>query len=177
MYLDLNSASYTAEINNIAYTLRRGDNIFTYNTLTDVAVTTQWNDLQLSVSKNSTKKCLYLNCASGIPNDDTIYTYTIEGIVRFTSGKTITATANVIIMQNPVIVMATQSSLYNAINTRWTAKYGSGLSRTSIYRSDLLTLDGTLMFDSNTTNIHTVNESSLFNYLPSIEGLVFQGCS
>lgn len=177
LYADLNSVQYTAEINNISYTISRGDNVFTYNTFTNNAIDSEWNDLQLTVSKSSDEKGLYLNCASGLPQDDTIYTYNVTVSVRFVSGKTITSQINVILMQNPVIVASNQTSMYNAINTRWTAKYGTALTSAYIYRSDLLMLDGTLTFDSNIQNVYTQNESTLFNYLPMIEELIFTGCT
>jgi hypothetical protein len=67
--------------------------------------------------------------------------------------------------------------MYNAINTRWTAKYGTGIGRSDIYRSDLLNLDGSITFSTSLTDVYTNNGSTLFNYLPNITGLSFANCT
>lgn len=176
LYLNLASLSYTATIQNISHTISRESSSFTYNTSSD-NTSGVWDDLQLEVDKSTSKKGLYLNCSTGIPIDDTIYKYNVESIINFTSGKNMTVNYEVIIMNDNAIVSAIQDSMFNAIKTRWEAKYGETFTEQSIYRSDLLDLDGTLTFGTNILNVYTQNESTLFNYLPKIQGLVFTDCT
>jgi hypothetical protein len=80
-------------------------------------------------------------------------------------------------MDDAEVVTSIQSSLYNTLNNRWFAKYGEYVGRTRFYRSDLLTLDGTLVFESTLTSIRAANGKSLLEYLPAITELNFSGCS
>ena len=87
LYLDFASVSYTSTVYNIQHTITRGSNTFTYDTRTDNADSSNWHDLYVEVDKNTSKKGLYISCPSGVPIDDTIYTYNVQSIVRYQSGK------------------------------------------------------------------------------------------
>lgn len=174
LYLDLANQKYTAKIRNIRYTISREDNSFVYNTSTDNTIN-NWNDLLLNVDKISSKKGLTISCPSGVPTNDDIFTYKVEAVVNFVSGLSMTVHYNITVMNDIDIVSSVQSSMYNAINNRWKEKFGTTLG-TYIYRSELLNIDGTLTFDSNILNVYTNNGSTLFNYIPNVEGLIFDGC-
>ena len=175
IYLNLDSLNFTATVKNIQHTISRGSNIYVYNTKLD-SVDNNWSDLQLDVVKNSNKKGLRLECSSGLPVDSTIYTYNIESIIGFASGKSITVNHMIQIMDDYPVVTSAQLYVLNALKTRWNAKYNVS-DKNIFYRSDLLNLDGTLTFDTQLLRIVTANGDSLFNYIPSIQGLVFEGCS
>lgn len=176
LYLGLTDVQYTATVRNITYQISRGSSVFTYNTLTDVASSAEWTDLQLEVDKASQKKGLRISCISGLPNDDTIYMYNVSAQIQFVSGKTITVPYLVSLMLDDTIVSVIQTSMYNSINDRWYAKYGERKTN-SFFRSDLINLDGSITFDSAIENVYTNNGTTLFNYLPEIQSLNFSGCS
>ena len=176
LYLDFASVSYTSTVYNIQHTITRGSNTFTYDTRTDNADSSNWHDLYVEVDKNTSKKGLYISCPSGVPIDDTIYTYNVQSIVRYQSGKSQTVTYEIQLMDDAIVVTSVQAVMYAAINTRWQAKYGTSLGN-NVYRSNLQSLDGTLTFGSGLQNIYTSNGQSLFNYLPNIQGLVFSNCT
>lgn len=179
IYLNLAAASYNASINNIRYTISRDGSSFVYNTLTDSEDASNWDpqNQSITVAKNSRKKGLHISCEGGIPQDDTILVYTVSGLIQFKSGKTQTVTYQIFVMDDAEIVTSIQSSLFSALNNRWYAKYGDYVGRSRFYRSDLLTLDGALVFDSTLTSIRSANGKSLLEYLPAITELNFSGCS
>ena len=80
-------------------------------------------------------------------------------------------------MDDAEVVTSIQQALYTSLNNKWYAKYGEYIGRTRFYRSDLIALDGTITFETTLTNVRSSNGSTIFNYLPAIEGLNFSGCT
>ena len=183
--VDLSQQNYTATLQTIRYNLAIDDSSFSYDTTSNVT-TEAWMDLNLLVSAsiwsnpNTTirkgTKAIRLSCPSGIPIDRTIINYTLTAQLIFKSRKVINVTTKVVLMRDPVVVTSIQGSLWSAINTRWTAKYGEGVGNI-VRRSDLLGLDGTLTFTSDTTNIISAEGDTLLHYLPAIETLIFDECT
>ena len=182
MYLDLAHVQFDSTINNIQYVVSKGTSAYIYNTMSDAEDTSDW-DVQnqaINVVKNSVKKGIHISCDSGVPQDDTIITYTVAATMQFQSGKTLTVTRQLFVMQDTEVAVNTGGTrqLFLALNNRWNDKYGEYISGTAFHRSDLLTLDGTITFDSTLVSVKSYNgNNSIFNYLPAVEGLNFSGCS
>lgn len=74
---------------------------------------------------------------------------------------------------------STSVGVQNVLNTRHVALYGNALD--SYYKSDLLSLTGTLDFSANASSIGTVytadGNNSLLKYLPNIKSLIFDNCT
>ena len=177
LYLDFSNASYTATVYSVQHTITRGSDVFTYNTLTGSTVGSNWSDLQLEVDTVPVKNALRLSCFSGVPMDNTMYVYNVQSVIRFNSGRTLSTTHTINIMDDPAIVTSIYTDMFDTIDSRWTAKYGEPIGRNRIYRSDLQNLDGGLAFPATIENMYTDNRDSLFNYLPCITSLSFTGCS
>ena len=177
--------SFTAELQNIKYTITRNDSISIYNTSTDVINNDNWVNEYFSVQSSrwnttgtgipkGTKLIRIYN--PDIPQNNDIFTYSLQAQLQFKSRRNINVNTQIIVMRDPVIVMSVQSVLWNAINTRWQAKYSETVPN-SIKRSDLINLDGTLTFGTTIANIMSAEGDTVLNYLPAIEGLVFDGCT
>ena len=174
LYLNLGQLSYTAHVRNVQYKITRENNVAIYNTQSGTLTKDLWNDVYLDVQNSNSVEGLRLSTPTSIQGDNNLYRYAIESIITFISGKTITVTYQIIVMDDPEIVTSMQQDLYNALNTRWNQKYGSNNTQ-SFYKSDLMLLDGGLEFTNSMTNMLTATRETLLKYLPLISSIDFNG--
>ena len=184
-FLTTDDSSYTASIKYVTYSVTNGTRTAVYSTRTgpnwdgdryniDERINVQ--EVQSALGIGNTR-CVRINCPDGIPNDDSIYEYTITATVEFESNRQMTATKNVVVMQDNIpIVSSLQTYLYAAVADAWNTQFGTALSESRVYRIDLFALTGTMTFDTRLENLVTANSTaSLLDYLPNLTGLVFDG--
>lgn len=184
LFLTTDDSSYTASINSIVYTITDG----TYTTTYSSTAGPSWSgDVynvgdKLTVSENTSTlgmgntKCVKAT-ASAVPYDDTIYSYNVTAVIEFQSNKTLTATKRILVMKDTSpIVSVHQADLYSAFSNAWQTQFGEQLDKSQLYRTDLLSLNGTITFNTSVQNIINYNgTNSILNYLPNVTGLVFDG--
>lgn len=177
-----NDSSYTAKINSIVYTITNGEYTTTYSS---TAGPTWSGDVynvgdHLNVQESTqtlgmgNTKCIKAT-GMAIPYDDTIYEYTVTAVIEFESNKRMTATKKILVMKdNAAIVSVMQEHIYSAFASAWNTQFGEQLTKSQLYRTDLLSMNGTLTFNSSVQNIMAYSGSnSILAYLPNITGLVF----
>lgn len=179
-------STYSANIRSIVYTITApSGRTGTYSTSTGPS----WEGesfniddrLNIQAVNNSIgmggTSCIRVSCPDGIPNGSETYEYTLQVVVTFKSDKQMTINGRIVLMNDTIaIVSRLQEFLYKAISDRWEAQTGEELTKNNLYRSDLISLDGTLTFgpDSQFNNIVTnKGTDSVLKYLPSVTGLVF----
>ena len=181
LFMSTNSISYTASVNSIVYTITNGEYTTTYSS---TAGPTWSGDLynvgdRLSIQENtqplgmSNTKCIKATAMS-VPYNDDIYEYTITAVIEFLSNKRMTATRKILVMNDSTaVVISTQKNLYAAFQNSWQSQFGEQLTR-SLYRTDLLSMTGTITFNTNVENIIAYSGPvSILKYLPNITGLIF----
>ena len=121
--------------------------------------------------------CIRFNCPSGVPNNNNVYQYDVQVIVTFNSDKQMTVDGRVVVMNDSVaIVSRLQELLYAAIAGAWQTQYGEQLDKNSLYRADLLGLNGQITFgpSAQLDNVITYSgTSSVIKHLPAITSLIF----
>lgn len=113
-----------------------------------------------------------------LPNTLTVYTFTVDVVVG--TAKHFTRNLNIILYDDSTVIhrYSTSPGVQAVLNAKHTSLYNNALD--NYYKSDLLSLTGTLDFSTNASAIGTVNAEggeSLLKYLPNITQLDFNGCS
>lgn len=184
IYAATNDSSYTAGIRSVTYTVSDGTRSAVYSTLTgpawqgdsyniDARINVQETAQALGIDNTS---CIRVNCGS-IPNDDTVYQYTVTAVVEFESNLQMTATKKILVMDDSTpIVTSLQTYLYESIANAWYTQFSETFSESRFYRTDLLALNGTITFSTSMNNLlNANNNASVLDYLPNVTGLVFDG--
>lgn len=183
---DVLTRDFTATISSITYTVSTGDESFVYNTKTN-AVQSTFTDTKILLSAfywtgssaytTPGTPALRVECQNGVPLDQEIYEYQVQVKFTFMSGKTVTTTGKMILMKDPIVVMAVQQLLWNTINNRWKVVNNGQDAPNQIRRSDLLNLDGEIVFDTQLSSILSTEQDTILHYLPSIQTVTFDGCT
>ena len=127
-------------------------------------------------TKSATKNGIVIGVTT-LPSDFTVY----ELQVRVTVGqKPFIKTVNIILYNDstPLHVAATSQPVQTALNALHQSLYGNSLLR--YYKSDLLSLTGTLDMTGQASGLHSMldaNGNSLFNSLVNLNGLNVSGCN
>ena len=113
-----------------------------------------------------------------LPAALTVYTFTVDVVVG--TAKHFTRNINIILYNDSTVIhqYATSPGVQAILNAKHTSLYGNALDY--YYKSDLLSLTGSLDFSSNSAGVGTVSTDggeSLLKYLPNITSLDFHGCS
>lgn len=172
---------YTATVNTVTYTFKRmlDNSTVTYVSGYSDENITSWADNYLVLQKGANGG-LKIRSDAAVPQDDSVYYYTLTATVRYKSGEEDTASCTVLVMDDlSRIINSTQGQIYTVIDNAWAAQYGSVSGKNSFYRTDLLTLTGELDFSQYTSisNLITANRSYLFKYIPNITSIILDGCS
>ena len=170
--------SYTATISSIQYIISNQQNqSCTYSTVTGKS----WNgeifnlDEHLQISLPTVEDQSIIVYASNVPNDNTIYEYTVTTKVTFKSDKQMIITNKIIVMNDSsYIVTPQQEVLYNAISQVWSTYFDTVPE--AYYRTDLMQLEGRLTFNNIDNLIAYSGEDSVLSYLPKVTGLTFTNC-
>lgn len=179
-YVDSNQ-DYTATVRSTTYTLERLSDgaTATFTTGGSDMSLVNFTDNYISLSKSNTVDGIKITVDGFIPEDAKLYKLTARTL--FISGDTMTCSANIVVQNDTsAVVQSTKTTLYNPINTAWTAQFGSAIGKNSIYKVDLMALTQTIDFSSQGTdllNFQTYNGSYLFKYLPNCQGLILDGCT
>ena len=174
--------TYTGEINRTVYTLTRlSDNtVVTYTDGGNDQGLQEFRDDYITLSKGSPSG-IKVDADSAMPINDEIVYYRLDANVLFKSGLIKTATVNILVSDDTLaIVTSSQSAMYDTISAAWTSQFGEAIGKNTLYKVDLLCLNGTLDFSSraqNLSNLVTANGSYLFKYIPNVTGININGCS
>lgn len=185
---DILNRNYTATVQNTIYTVSISGETFTYNVGTNsvqssfvdtkiLLSSSQWSNTDTPPQVLSGTPVIKIECQNGVPLDSEIYEYQVQVNTVFKSGKTITTNGKIILMKDPIVVMGVQQLLWNSVNNRWKVINNGQDAPNSIRRSDLLNLDGEIVFDTQLVSILSTEGDTLLHYLPSIESLTFDGCT
>ncbi len=176
-----------AKIDDIIYTLTNsnGQNIInqvSYNTFQKGQNSTgNVNDNYITYYNNATPELKGI--VLGVQNlpDQGSADYKLTITIRYASNKTVILTTNIIIIDDAVeIVQYNSGLLFDALKDQYLACNNATITR-SFYKSDLLSLNGTLSFTDSKyqllTDLTTIDRKSIFEYLPNIEGIDLSGCT
>ena len=127
-------------------------------------------------TKSATHKGIVLGVTTA-PDTPKIYTLKINVIV---GGKQFTRNINILVYNDSQVIHTqnVSSGVQNVLNTNHILSYGNAINQ--YYKSDLLSLTGTLDFSAESQSIgsiSTVNRDNLLQYLQNISEFNFSGCS
>lgn len=170
---------YSGEISKITYTFTRLSDNKTA-TYVDGGSSTELDDFYddyITVTK-ATPNGVRISADTAMPSDGELKLYKIGADVLFRSGYRQSTDAVIALGDDATpIVMSNQSAMYTAINTTWQAQYGSVIGRNNIFKIDLMSITGSLTFNTDLPSLVTANGSFLFNYLPNCTGINLDGCT
>ena len=132
-------------------------------------------DEYLYTTNSATNNGIVLGCRGGVPTEVKRYVVTAQITI---GGMVVTRYLNLMIVSDVTpIIRSGNTVLYNTL----AAKLG-GIQR-DLYKTDLLTIDGTLTFASG-SQINTLvtqevdnNIFTVFKYIPHLQQLVMSGCT
>ena len=189
--------SYTAKVREIVYTITDpSGHVHTYSTTTGPSWTGECGSLDrnLEVYQNSNPigmdntSCIRVMCSGGtVPSNNDIYEYIVDARIAYTSNVETELHSKILVMQDEdAITDSLHELLYTPISNLWNTQFGEPLTKVYLYRTDLLTLTGTLDFtgadslvSGQTFNNLIVNNGrhSLLEYIPNVTGLILDGCA
>jgi hypothetical protein len=174
------TGTYTATINKVTYSIKRdSDNrTVTYVDGGNGAGLAELYDDYITVSSYSDKAGVRISCDAAMPINDGMEFYTVTAVVRFLSGREITATSQLIVADDVLPIIQSNQILYGPVNDSFTTQTGHAIGRNYIYKVDLLVLNGTIDFTSYVSqlpNLVTANGSYLFKYIPNVTGIILDG--
>jgi hypothetical protein len=134
------------------------------------------DDCTIFYTKSATHNGIVLGVTS-LPNDLTLY----ELIVNVTAGqKVFVKTVNVLIYNDNAVMhmSSTSTPVQTVLNNLHQTLYGNSLSK--YYKSDLLSLTGTLDFSTNSNGISMIRDETgnpLLALTTNINGIDLTGCT
>ena len=137
----------------------------------------QQGDDYLYYTKSATNRGIVIGVSS-VPSNMILYEIKIRVVVAQTS---FIKTVNIILLDDKYVVhnSYTSAAVQTCLNELHTSLYGTTI--TDYYKSNLLSLFGTLDLSSNANGVDNLLDSSgntsLLYYLPNITGLNLSGCS
>lgn len=172
---------YSAVIKQITYTLTRlSDNVsINYTVGKSTEGLDNFIDSYIKVTKSNTVDGIKITADTAIPSTPQLYN--LQADVLFVSGRTIVVNTTIVIQEDSdIIVSSSKATMYNPINTAWTAQFGSPINKNSLYKVDLMALAHEIDFSTqgaDLLNLVTYNNDYLFKYLTNCEGIILDGCT
>ena len=140
--------------------------------------------LRYTKNANALRNGIVLTCT--VPTGQEYYEYMLQVQIIYKSNAIVNLETKLIVINDPSQIVTTAAgSLYSALSDHYEICNGEGINNKPFYRTDLLSLNGTISFARYTdiTDILIVPDNasipivSIFRYMPNIEGINLSGCT
>lgn len=183
--------SYTATVDTTTYTLTDSDgNVLLDDVSCDdlssgTGSAISLDDYLAYIAQSDTDCAITLY--SEAVDSDAVHYYTLTCTISFESGKTISTSTQILIIDDKIAIIANDASVLYEVITQKYASLNDGDTLSSYYKTDLMGLTGTLDFTTDPvsgdaesdwleiTSVKTQDARSIFKYLPNITEVILDG--
>ena len=185
LYLNI-VGNYTATITDVQITLTNDNGEKLFDNVSYKQFNTEDTgmiilDDYLSYRKYITKQYGLTLACTQVPANEEIKQYNLQMRAMYKSGRVDTTECSVSVIDDSDIILNQQDGyLYDTINSRYRALYGTSPENYRYYKSDLARITGTLTFSSSSNSFTTLrgrNGQSILKYLYNVSELRFSSCS